>query len=259
MSPIFDRLKLFGLAAVLLILGLVMIGAGTSVLDIDCARASGACRWQAGSLFDSTDIRFAVTDVREVRFVDEIGKNKRDGAVVLVLATGSDTQYGRARRDVARARYEEARAFFERKTTASYRFTTSGSRLFVIGGIALLLGAVGAAVRAARKRLERGPSSEPTGRATRWRRTGVLAAIAAAGLAIVLAVAARSTRDQGVLTLHCKTRCEFQGTECTRGTLTVNLDPGDYTVAVWQSTGPARWAPRAFTIEQGRTTLVVCE
>ena len=209
---------------------------------------------------------FAVTDVREVRLVTGYGKHKGDSEIALVYRNGTELRFGRTKHAAAVTLFEEAQAFFRPDGTARFRYATAPSRLAFAGGIACLVAAVVLGVLGARKRIldrVRVPTAkvertlgEQAARRKRWIMIGGAGAAMLAVLAIMFVIEAAT---QGQLALDCQTRCRLDGLECMPGaTLETALDPGDYTVEIWQGAGSALWKRVPVHIEVGETTRVVC-
>ena len=64
----------------------------------------------------------------------------------------------------------------------------------------------------------------------------------------------------GVLRLECRHRCDFGGLSCLPGGVTEQrLNPGEYTVKVWNPAVAGSWEPRKVQVEIGQLTHFVCE
>lgn len=116
-----------------LFLALVFAGAGSMVETIACERATGTCRWSRTDLYRGAEERsFAIGDVREVRFVDGLGKNKRRAESVLVLASGHELRLATDEHEPARERFLAMQRFFAGEGP-SLRDDTKGSPfMFVV-------------------------------------------------------------------------------------------------------------------------------
>jgi hypothetical protein len=256
------RAALLAPAAGCLLLAVVMAGAASSTATLACDRAAGRCTWSTATWHGGRDQPFAIGDVREVRFVEGLGKYGRDGETALVFASGHELHLARSDEGAARARFRAIEAFFAGRGP-TLRDHSAGTGWLYAAALAAVIGAVVLAVRGARRRL---PGTMPVPGAPP--RTPLLArrevrfflavlAVAVVGQ-IVLMIVASTT--QGTLVLECRTRCRFQGGECLPGgSLRTTLDPGEHTIEVWAATGDAHWQPRTFSIAVGEVTTFACE
>ncbi len=91
-----------------------------------------------------------------------------------------------------------------------------------------------------------------------WLGLGVGAFVVAAIANFVLA---RGLADStGVLRLECRHRCDFGGMSCMPGGVTEqSLNPGEYTVKIWNPAVAGSWEPRKVRVEIGQLTRFVCE
>jgi hypothetical protein len=252
----------FAPAAGALFLAVVLAGAGTTTSTLACDRAAGRCTWARSSWHGGGAQSFPIEIVREIRFLDELGKNGRYAETVMIFASGHEMHLAHDTEAEARRRHDIIAAFFAGQGT-SLRDHEDAERWLLIAAIAAAIAAVVLAIRAAGQRV---PGTAPvtgtppvTPLLRRPHVRLILAFLAAGGVAqIILMIVA--SRTQGTLDLECRTRCRFQGGECLPGgSLRSTLDPGDYTIEVWTASGAERWQPRTFTIARGETTRFVCE
>jgi hypothetical protein len=256
------RAALLTPAAGCLLLAVVLAGAASSTATLTCDRAAGRCTWSTSTRHGRGDHGFAVADVREVRFIDRLGKHGREAETALVFASGHERHLGRGDADAARVRFRTVEAFFAGHGPA-LRVHSAGNRWLYAAALAAAIGAVVLAIRGARRRLLDTmpvPGAPPRVPFLARREVrfflGVLA-VAAVGQIVLLIVASTT---QGTLVLECRTRCRFQAGECLPGgSLRTTLDPGEHTIDVWAATGDAVWQPRTFTIAVGEVTTFVCK
>jgi hypothetical protein len=257
------RVALLAPAAGCLFIAVVLAGAASSTTTLACDRGSG-CTWSTSAWHGGRARSFAVADVREVRFVDGLGKHGRRAETALIFASGHELHLATDDEDAARARFRTIEAFFAGRGPA-LRDHQAGAGWLYVAALAALIAAVVVAVRATRKRLvdtvalPGAPRSSLRGLLGRREVRFFLAVLAAAVVGqIALMLLAATT--QGTLELECRTRCRFQGGECLPGGgLRTTLDPGEHTIEVWAATGDAHWQPRTFSIAVGEVTHFVCE
>ncbi|MBC7975511.1 MAG: hypothetical protein H7138_11050, partial [Myxococcales bacterium] len=94
------------------LIAILLFGAGTSETSLRCERASGTCTWRRSSVYAASERSFRIADVREVRFVDGLGKHGRDARTTLVFASGGELGLAHGTRDTARARFTTMHSFF---------------------------------------------------------------------------------------------------------------------------------------------------
>lgn len=129
---------------VLALLSPVFIGAGTQSQRLACDRGSGVCRHsQSSAWFGASERAFPIEHVREVRFVDGLGKNRGDAESVIVFASGHELRLARGAREAARTSFEELDRFFGTSGGPSLHHEASGSPIFLVLGAALALALAG--------------------------------------------------------------------------------------------------------------------
>jgi hypothetical protein len=249
-------------AAGCLLVAVVLAGAASSTTTLACDRAVG-CTWSTSAWHGGRSRSFAVADVREVRFIDGLGKHGRRAETALLFASGHELHLATDDEDAARARFRAIEAFFAGRGPA-LRDHQAGAGWLYAAALAALIAAVIIAVRAARKRLVDTvalPTAPRSLRALLARReVRFFLAVLAAAIVGQIALMILAATTQGTLDLECRTRCRFQGGECLPGGgLRTTLDPGEHTIEVWAATGAAHWQPRTFSIAVGEVTHVVCE
>jgi hypothetical protein len=272
-----------------LIGGVAAVGLPTTRLA--CSRASGeaaACTFTRSGPLGRT-VRFAPGAISAVE-VAERAEGKKGSpprfAVLLLDQRGAETEIASfARAELSQARRDELRAFLADGARASYvRETAPG-----VGAYALFLGAGAAGIsllvhtlwRARHDRLagSRGsktpidgasasPPTAPTalipgalGDRLRGARPWLLFLFGTFLVAGVgnLILRAYADRHQGWLEIHAESRCRFDGGELLPGgVMTLSLDPGSYTVEVYNSRVPGNWQLQRFDVRLGQTTRVRC-
>lgn len=261
--------KVLGPTLIGLLLTFLLANAATRHEVLACDRAEDVCRWSRSSLFASSDTHaFPVTAVRDVRYVDKLGKNNQRARSVLVFASGNDFALREADTDDAASRHTRVARFFG--GGGATLLEADEPSAFLLGVACLgLLGTVAFAIRGTVK-WRRSPTTRssppppapfPAPPPHRWRKTALLFGgfITVGGLAQI-ALVLHATKNQGTLEFDCRGRCRFQGTECLPGgRFSMTLDPGDYTVDLWASHGEALWLPRRVTVRVGEHTTFVCD
>ncbi len=247
-----------------LLLAIMLLDAGSNGTELSCRRADGTCTWRAESLFSRRERTFRIADVREVRFVEGLGKHKRDAETTLVFASGREMRLARGKRDAAQYRFAGMRGFFAAGSSDPWLAEREdGTRwLWLVAlGLAIAAGVLGVRTwRAPRPALE---VAQPHIGPTWWQRRRRTVVLALGAIAIVgagqLALLVIADRTQGTLSLDCQGRCRFQGAECLPGgEVRMTLDPGAYTIDVWTGAEGAPWSPRTFAIAVGETTDFIC-
>lgn len=242
-----------------MIVAVALVAFGASETRFDCARVTGRCTFERKALAGTQRREFPIERVREVRFVDGLAKNKTDGETVIVFSTGDEFRFARAKTSEARVTYEDVHAFFgERGPEAVHYAAKSGVWTYVFGGV-ILLGSFGFGISEWHKPVVARPPRTPDERAKKRRRVwwivGGIAVLAISQLLFVLLAA----RGEGTVVLRCKQRCKFMGGECLPGgSMEASLEPGDYPIEIWASSGQELWIPRRLTIKAGETTTFTC-
>jgi hypothetical protein len=135
---------------VLAVLGPLFALLGTHSQRLSCDRAAGSCRYVESRAPFGSERQFSIADVREVRFVDQLGKNRTQAESVIVFASGHELRVARASRTDAHARFGEIDRFFQPGGAATLTVETRGSSLFILLGAATgvaLLVLIGRAAR----------------------------------------------------------------------------------------------------------------
>lgn len=205
------------------------------------------------------DRSFAVASVREVRFIDKLGKNKNSAESALVFANGTEMRVGHGDVDDARAIHAQLVAFFSPGGPARFEMTSKGPWWSWLAAIAALAGALGVGVH--RHRHYTPPPKVKSARGAFARKRVIVfgLAIGVALIGVQLGIMYFANKSQGTLELVCEQRCKFQEMECLPGgKVTQMLDPGTYTIEIWASSGSALWIPKQFEIAVGETTQFVC-
>lgn len=252
-----------------LALAFLVANAATRSESLACDRTEGTCRWTRTTFFTSPAARaFPVASVRDVRFVDKLGKHGRQAETVLVFDSGNQFRVAAADHDEAKARHARIAHFFDGHTS-TLTDTSEPSVGAFVASVVLVLGALALAIGNTRKwrhapapQVDGGspPPTQPAPSVAWWRRPPFMLAtvIGLGGLAQV-ALLLHASHAQGTLELDCRARCRFQGAECLPGgNVSMALEPGDYTVDVWSPHGEALWAPRTATVRIGERTRFVC-
>jgi hypothetical protein len=258
------RAALFAPAAGCLLVAVALAGAASSSTTLACERAAGQCTWSTRAWHGGREHAFAVADVREVRFIDRLGKNGRRAETALIFASGHEMHLARDDEDAARARFRAIEAFFAGRGPSLREHEAGPGWLHAIA-LAALIAAVVLAVRASRQRLvETVATAAAPRRSLRTllahREVRFFLAVLAIAAVVQIAMLIVAATTQGTLELECRTRCRFQGGECLPGGgLRTTLDPGEHTIEVWAATGDAHWQPRTFAIAVGEVTHFVCE
>jgi hypothetical protein len=258
------RAALFAPAAGCVLLAIVLAGAASSTTTLACDRAAGRCTWSTRAWHGGSSRAFAITDVREVRFVEGLGKHGRRAETALVFASGHELHLATDDEGAARDRFHAIDAFFAGRGPA-LREHQAGAGWLYAAAIAALIAAVILAARAARRRLV--DTVAPAGAPRRsirsllaHREVRFFLAVLAVAAVVQIGMMVVAATTQGTLELECRTRCRFQGGECLPGGgLSTTLDPGEHTIEVWAATGDAHWQPRSFSIAVGEVTHFVCE
>jgi hypothetical protein len=203
---------------------------------------------------------FPTASVREVRFVEGLGKNRRNAESQLVFASGHELRLGYDDTDSARETHRTLKAFFAGETDALH-FSSKGSPWFFAIAAACAIAAVVFGVRAYKTPGVYKPPGEKqpfwSGKRKRYIVIGAGALVAIVG--IQLAISTIASRVQGTLQLECQQRCRFDGMECLPGgSMQMTLDEGTYQIEVWARSGSALWLPQTFQIVTGETTRFVC-
>jgi hypothetical protein len=244
----------------LLFLAAIMVAIASERTSFHCDRETGLCKRVSADLFSREEHAFAVQAVRDVRLVDELGKEKNHADIVLVHADGNEVRLGEDKSDKVRARHRAIAAFFAPGGPPRYDEQTQGSPIFYAFALAALAAAVYFGLFPPERLVPRDAGNpELSAETKRWRNIFIVAFLVLAVLGGVVAYVV-SDRTQGTLELECQTRCRFQGAECLPGGSRLSpLDPGDYTIEIWTATGEAKWRPEHFTIRVGETTRFVCK
>lgn len=104
----------------LLIAGVVLVVFGTSRTELECHRPERTCTWRDGILGGSP-VTFPMTDVHEVRLVDNYGRHASDGHVELHLKNGDVMAFGKGERGRAAAQMtDETKRFLSAEGTRLY-------------------------------------------------------------------------------------------------------------------------------------------
>jgi hypothetical protein len=258
------RAALFAPAAGCVLLAVVLVGAASSTTTLACDRAAGRCTWSSRTWHGERSQAFAIADVREVRFIDGLGKHGRRAETALVFASGHELHLATDDEDAARARFRAIEAFFAGRGPALREHQTGAGWLYAAAVAALIAGVV-VAVRAARRRLVETVAAPGAPRRSirallAHREVRFFLAVLALAAVVQIAMMVVAATTQGTLELECRTRCRFQGGECLPGGgLSTTLDPGEHTIEVWAASGDAHWQPRTFSIAVGEVTRFVCE
>lgn len=94
----------------------------------------------------------------------------------------------------------------------------------------------------------------------RWLLVGGTIVAIAGVLGVQLVFEASARRTQGTLDVTCRQRCRYGGAECLPGgAWRASVDPGQYTIDVFDPDSPSRWRPVTATVRLGETTHFVCE
>jgi hypothetical protein len=257
------RAALFAPAVGCALLAVMLVGAASSTRVLACDRAAARCTWSTASWYERRDHAFAIDSVREIRFIDGLGKGGRRAETALLFATGHELHVAGDDTDSARGRHAAIAAFFAGRGRDLRDEERGGFWLFA-AAVAAAIAAVVLAASAARRRLVDtvDPVVASPPRPALLSRPRVRLMLLLIGLVVAAQAALMIVAEltQGTLVLDCRRRCRFQGGECLPGGgLRSTLDPGDYTIDIWAASGPERWHPRAFSIAVGEVTHVVCE
>ena len=247
-----------------LVAGLIAASA-SSETRLECSRATGRCDYLAESVFGDRRVEFPIDSVRDLRIVEDIGKNKNEGEVVLVFADGRDLHFGRGYESDARATLARASLFFG-GDGATFSFNDHGSKYAWLAALLVFGASIAFGVEQWRKgpgpaRAAAPAAVTPEAYAKARKKVWIIV-----GLTVLLVLGQGlfffflADKDEGTLELECRARCRFQGMECLPGgSMSTTLAPGDYPIEIWASSGQALWLPRRFTIKVGETTKFRCE
>jgi hypothetical protein len=122
---------------VLAVLAPVFALLGTHWQRLSCDRAVSSCRYVESWASFASERQFSIADVREVRFVDQLGKNRTEAESAIVFGSGHELRVARASRVDAHARFGEIERFFQPGGAAALTVDTRGSPLFLLLGAAI--------------------------------------------------------------------------------------------------------------------------
>jgi hypothetical protein len=205
------------------------------------------------------DRSFRVADVREVRFIDKVGKNGRAGESAIIFANGTEVRIGRDDTDDARTIHSTLAEFFS-GTAPSLQLLWKGSRWLVVAAVVGLISALALGYRAYKAPRITSPNRAPKPAVKKPSFALIAGGVLLAVAGVLLAQLLVANKAHGTLELVCKQRCRFDGMECLPGgAMTMRLDAGTYSIDVWASSGSALWIPSTFSIAVGETTHFVCQ
>ena len=204
---------------------------------------------------------YALADMRVIEVHQGSGKRRGVWGVSFIDTPGTSIHLHSAGQADAEALQRELEALRAGQRQAVERVTPP--TYWMLAFAALLLAFAGYEIRAAirnRGRYARAAKPSTGGSMKRplllWLGLSVGAlALAAIGNFIMTA----SMAGTGLLQLECRHRCEFSGGTCMPGgAMEMRLNPGEYTVKVWNPAVAGSWEPRKVQIEIGRETRFVC-
>jgi hypothetical protein len=130
--------------------GILLVLFGTWRTDLACERATGTCTWSDG-IMGGTPVTFAMTDVREVRFVGDRGRHGDDGQVELFVGNRDAMVFGKGEsEEVAQKMTDQVKRFLAGEGASLRYGIASRSFMFFLGG-GLLCGAFAMLLSAFRK------------------------------------------------------------------------------------------------------------
>lgn len=214
---------------------------------------------------------FPLSAVRDVRFEERRENKSRYGQTELIDTRGAPTYVGRSTDiEEARATYERVRRFFLLKEGSTLQierehavWTLLFSAALAVGGLVLLISAWRLPRTPARKEASSGTKSR-----IRWwyalspetRQTLTFLAVAIVlGAAVQVILLWYADNTQGWLTVQCEYRCRFQGAECLPGgSFQMALDPGTYTIEIWNPDLPESWERQPVEVARGKERVLLC-
>lgn len=253
------------MAAVAVAVGAVLLAAGSVVMGLQETRltcTSATCA--IVQTYPSARTEHSLADIRAVEIHEGSGKARGAWRVALVDTRGASIRLHSAKQAEAEALQRELEDLLAGKREAVERVTPPSYWMLAFA-VPLLAFAVYALRSALRSRGRSARTMKPT-TSTPSSKRPMLLWIAGLGVAILVSALANlaldaSTADStGVLQLECRHRCEFSGGTCMPGgAMELRLNPGEYTVKVWNPAAAGNWEPRKLQVEPGSQTRFICE
>lgn len=264
---------------------------GLSTTRLACSRDAGEA---AGCIFTRSGLLarkvVLVPGAISAVQVAERAEGKRGSsprfAVLLLDQQGAETEVARFdSAGLAHALREQLRAFLADRARTNYaRETTPSAFSWLLFGGALAIGGgllLQTPLRARRDRLEAQPAAHgsfdpslpsplgpPADASSDGPRVKLYGArpwvLGLAGLCLFAGVGTRllfayADRHQGAVEIRAESRCRFNGAELLPGAvMSLHLEPGRYSVEVYNSRVPGNWETQSVDVRVGETTPVRC-
>ncbi len=274
-GPSSVRWRRFGLALLFLGLAGVFAFAVQRTTTFECDRAGkGECVLASDGL-GHRPRAFPISAIRDVEFHEYRTKGGKKGGVELIDTRGHAFRLGERPLDVARVEHRAIAEFFAEGGPPTLYVQMRPSPwgwlivvLLGISGVGLLrsalsdLAARGTEGRSTSEEPVSSPEPAPVPSTPTRQFPGVLKfflVVLAVGVVGSIAFEHFATRGQGTLELQCVHRCRMGGMTCLPGGASrMSLDPGVYTIEVWNPDLEAQWANKTFEVKADETTVFEC-